>query len=147
MTGLRLLVGLLLITAPLTAVASKQCTDTFYFTHQADLSAALEQRGIPHELDEDGDYELSIDGNVTYLIISKQSLRLYGAWTGSDVGLEEMNQWNLEYRFSRAYIDEDGDPVLESDLDFEGGVCFSTITTFIETYEGSLEVFVDLISN
>ena len=84
MTGLRLLVGLLLITAPLTAVASKQCTDTFYFTHQADLSAALEQRGIPHELDEDGDYELSIDGHVTYLIISSTATRQLSFIAGED---------------------------------------------------------------
>ena len=139
--------GLLLIVAPFAHAADKKCSDTFYFTHQANLSAALEERGIPNSVDEDGDYRLNIDGHVTYLIISKQALTLYGAWTGSDTDLNEINQWNLERRFSRAYLDEDGDPTLESDLDFEGGVCFSTITTFIATYEGSLDDFVHLISN
>ena len=40
------------------------------------------------------------------------------------------NDWNAEHRLSRAYIDEDGDYVLESDLLMDGGVPVENIKRF-----------------
>lgn len=33
--------------------------------------------------------------------------------------LEKLNQWNGSHRFARAYRDDDGDPVLEMDVDLD----------------------------
>ncbi len=40
--------------------------------------------------------------------------------------------WNYSYRFAKVYLDDDLDPVLESDLDLSGGV----------NLEGTLLVFL-----
>ncbi|AFV77230.1 hypothetical protein Theos_2239 (plasmid) [Thermus oshimai JL-2] len=59
--------------------------------------------------------------------------------------LERINAWNRERRFSRAYLDEEGDPVLEADLDLEGGVADRAILAFIDLFEENLRAFASWI--
>lgn len=35
--------------------------------------------------------------------------------------LEEMNKYAAENRFGRVYIDDEGDPIIEMDIDLEAG--------------------------
>ena len=59
-----------------------------------------------------------------------------------DVSLEKLNQWNKDKRFARAYKDDEGDPVLEMDvdLDFAGiprenvGETFNTWATLMDSF-------------
>jgi hypothetical protein len=37
------------------------------------------------------------------------------------VSLEHLNEWNRSQRFGRAFLDTDGDPILEMDLDLDDG--------------------------
>jgi hypothetical protein len=46
---------------------------------------------------------------------------------------------------ARAYLDEDGDPALESELDLEGGVTRQAIISFLDTFEISLSQFATWI--
>jgi hypothetical protein len=63
-----------------------------------------------------------------------ESLQLYAAFSVDDkISLSKVNNWNLNYRFGRVYLDDELDPVLESDLDLSGGV----------NLEGTLLVFLD----
>ena len=55
--------------------------------------------------------------------------------------LERINAWNREHRFSRAYLDADGDPALEADLDLSGGVAEGAIRAFLDLFEESLRAF------
>lgn len=50
--------------------------------------------------------------------------------------LEHINEWNREARFSRAYVDQDGDAVLEFDLDLEGGVTLGAVHAFLNLFDG-----------
>lgn len=52
-----------------------------------------------------------------------------------------INEWNRTKRFSRSYIDREGDPILESDIDLEGGVTEKAIVTWIQTFAISLKAF------
>lgn len=52
-----------------------------------------------------------------------------------------INEWNRTKRFSRSYIDREGDPILESDIDLEGGVTEKAIVTWIQTFSISLKAF------
>lgn len=56
-----------------------------------------------------------------------------------------INEWNRTKRFSRAYIDQEGDPILESDIDLEGGVTEAAIVTWIETFAISLKAFNNML--
>ena len=50
----------------------------------------------------------------------------------------DMNEWNKAHRFSRAYIDKDGDPCIEGDLDLDsGGMSRALFLDNLETW-GSL---------
>ena len=48
-------------------------------------------------------------------------IRFYNYWT-EFVSMESINEWNAEKLFSKAYIDEDGDAVLEMTANLYGGV-------------------------
>jgi len=68
------------------------------------------------------------------------SIRLYAAFD-SEASLGLVNRWNIEKRFSKAHIDEEGDPVLESDLDLSPGVTLETVQDFFRTFEASIVLF------
>jgi len=70
------------------------------------------------------------------------SLQFHWAAAGTDATLEKVNKWNQEKRFSRAYLDEDGDPHLELDLDLEGGGTEDCVRRFIKISGASLMNFL-----
>jgi len=39
----------------------------------------------------------------------------------SSPGLESINEWNRSQRFGRAYLDKEGDPIVEMDIDLDDG--------------------------
>jgi hypothetical protein len=61
--------------------------------------------------------------------------------------LERINAWNREKRFSWAYLDKDGDPVLESNLILTGGVTRETVVSFLKIFEANLSQFATWIGS
>ena len=61
--------------------------------------------------------------------------------------IEHMNRWNTEKRFSRAYIDKDGDPTLEYDVDFEGGVTPENVRVAVRTFRDVTTHFAAFLSD
>ncbi|WP_457637139.1 YbjN domain-containing protein [Oceanithermus sp.] len=62
-----------------------------------------------------------------------ESLQLYTAFAvDNKAAFSTADGWNYSYRFAKVYLDDDLDPVLESDLDLSGGV----------NLEGTLLVFL-----
>ena len=74
-----------------------------------------------------------------------EDIRLYAAFDVGRVTLSRINEWNRRRRFSSAYLDRDNDPVLQADLDFEGGVTGETILRFIAIFTQSVEEFAQHI--
>lgn len=62
-----------------------------------------------------------------------KALQMYCVHTKANVDLDDVNEWNMSKRFSRAYLDEDDDPCLELDLDLAGGVTKARILDYLET--------------
>ncbi|MDX2102977.1 MAG: YbjN domain-containing protein [Alphaproteobacteria bacterium] len=54
-----------------------------------------------------------------------------------------VNHWNLRERWSRAYIDEDGDPVLEMDINAVGGIGSANLDLLLETYVRQVRRFAE----
>lgn len=52
-----------------------------------------------------------------------------------------INEWNRTKRFSRAYLDAEGDPIIESDIDLEGGITEKAMVAWIRTFAVSLAAF------
>lgn len=61
-------------------------------------------------------------------------LQLRASWGGLDMTPAAMNAWNAQYRFTRAWIDEDADPVLAMDIDITGGVTPARLDDALQTF-------------
>lgn len=79
----------------------------------------------------------------TFLIYnpSDHVLTAHARFTGFEGGLDVVNEWNRTKRFSRAYMDEDKDLVLEAELDVEYGVSPESVRSWIKGFGIVLNVF------
>ena len=65
------------------------------------------------------------------------------ALTDHGLTLEDMNAWNREYMYSRVYLDEDNDVILEAELDMVGGVTIDRVVDFVKTFDQSVALFAE----
>lgn len=49
------------------------------------------------------------------------TVQFYAGFSTKTVTLAKINEWNTGHRFGRAYIDKEGDPCLEMDVDLDAG--------------------------
>jgi hypothetical protein len=75
---------------------------------------------------------------VVVFVNNPTSILLYNAFTDLNPTLTTVNEWNQNTSFSRAYIDKEGNAVLESDLIFTGGVTHENVEVFVKTFRDSL---------
>jgi hypothetical protein len=78
---------------------------------------------------------------ITYGDDPLRSLQLRAGFSGfNKVELKHVNQWNKRYRFSKAYLDDDGDPLLEADLELTG-VTRETVVKFVQNFDDQSNLF------
>jgi hypothetical protein len=70
------------------------------------------------------------------VLFNKQDgdLQFYYAASGGKWEYEDMNEWNRKKRLTRAYLDQDKDPTLESDLLSDGGLTKENVKAFINVF-------------
>lgn len=57
-----------------------------------------------------------------------------------------MHRWNADRRFTKAYLDKDGDPVLEMDVLFiDGKLDQAAFATNLDIYTSALQMFEDVL--
>ena len=120
----------------------------------ATIKAILESQGWPATLvtkDGDDPYIESNRNGLKFLVLfmncdegkNCKTLQYYmGFSDAKDVTLEKLNKWNKDKRFARAYRDDEGDPVLEMDVDLEYagiprenvGETFNTWATLMDSF-------------
>lgn len=67
------------------------------------------------------------------------SLLFYAGWeTAAEISLADVNQWNSQSRFGRAYLDDSGDPAIELDLLLVGGITSQTIEEYILVFVSAI---------
>ena len=94
------------------------------------------------ELMEERIINIKVDGQMYVLYIyDDNDLQLYYGLTGYSITLEVINDWNRTRRLSRAYLDEDNDPVLESDLLANAGITPKQITEWVSVFLGSSQAY------
>jgi hypothetical protein len=79
-------------------------------------------------------FELAGYGVVLFLAKDHSDAQLFVGFRERQITPEKMNEWNREHRFTRAYRDQDGDSVLESDIDFTGGVTEANIKAWVKIF-------------
>ena len=84
-------------------------------------------------------YLIKLEGvKMLVLIESSGGLMLYCGFQGVKVDTKKINEWNKKQPFSRGRTSTNrNDPVLESDLDFDGGVTLESLKIFITVFKSS----------
>ncbi|WP_295388689.1 YbjN domain-containing protein [uncultured Thiodictyon sp.] len=108
-----------------------------------ELAAILKEEGYVAKVEKPSVVTMKIEGYKTLLLIAddNESMQAYAAFKSDKATLHRINEWNKTKRYSRAYIDKDGDPVIELDLDLVGGVQKERIADFIRTVVISVPAF------
>lgn len=111
-------------------------------TSDNDLVELLKELGYSSVTVKDaGKITFKMEGMNVVLFNLKGTLQLYVGVSGAPTDLEKINKWNTNKRFSRAYLDKDRDPVLESDLVVSDGTTREALSGFIQLYGQSLVAF------
>jgi len=111
-------------------------------------SDALRRRFSAEEvgevLREEGYGSVSVQGTnvsfkadgMSYLlsIYEDGDLQLYFGLTGIEVAPEVVNEWNRTRRLTRAYLDTENDPVLETDLLSDAGLSRSMLVRWVQVF-------------
>ncbi len=97
-----------------------------------------------------------LDGSITFELDSARvmlfnqwggDLQLYYVVTGGDWALSGINEWNRTRRLCRAYVDPDGDLVLESDLLALGGITDRQVVSFVAIFNKAVEMFIKEVAS
>jgi hypothetical protein len=109
------------------------------------LEAAVTQAGF-RVLDRQPKFlVVDYNGLKARLYTQGKNAQLYAAFVGANPPMDAINEWNKSKRFSRAYVDSDGDPVIESDVDLEGGVTHGAVVEWVRTFNLSIRAFAKML--
>lgn len=99
------------------------------------LKAVMEGEGCTVEVQADNVLKWKMEGMRATILLYKdgKSIQFYIGFGDGKATAEKVNAWNKTKRFSKSYLDDDGDPCLELDLDLAGGVTQARIESFIKT--------------
>lgn len=81
---------------------------------------------------------------LVFLLNENTDAQLYVVFDGK-VKTDRVNEWNRDHRFARAYRDEDGDAVLEADLDFAGGVTEEAVKAWVRLFRDMAMSYADFV--
>jgi len=96
---------------------------------------ALKSEGYRVTKVNDRKAKIKTDGRVLLLLQSKDGdFQMYYGASGVKISYKDINTWNRKKRLSRAYLDSDGDPVLEFDLQADVGITPEQLLNFVKTF-------------
>lgn len=134
-------------TLPLAATAQEAVKKHYTDQELVDILKSDGYRAV--EVSEDRVITIKVDGQTYALYIyDDDDLQLYFGVTGYELTHEHMNDWNRTKRLSRAYLDNENDPILEADLLANAGYTPEQFLEWFKVYNYSvLEFRQFLIAN
>lgn len=134
------------IALALATLATPAAAEQVVADHQK-MVTLLQAKGYKAELIKgtDADYVRTADSGVPVTIFffncakgktGCTTIQFYTGFTDVKATLERINDWNKSQRWARAYVDKDGDPVMEMDVDMDFGglskeLFYDNLGTFI----------------
>jgi hypothetical protein len=108
--------------------------------HSAELERILQGFGFGFDMVKPDAYMFTLSNTRVVLFNKGTSLQLYAGFHAKP-SLVRVNEWNQKTRFSRAYLDHEGDAIIEFDLDLESGWTREGIHEFIRTFGLVVEAY------
>lgn len=119
------------------------------------IAGILKEQGLPADIkipDGENPFIESKYGDLKFLVLfmncdsdnlNCKTIQFYlGYSDAKDTTLEELNTWNKEKRFARAYRDNEGDPVLEMDLDLDfKGLPRENVNEALNTWKALVDAY------
>jgi hypothetical protein len=112
------------------------------------LRKLLESMGYEVEQPKEDMLQFAIEGHTALIVNKKTNIQFYSYFKKQKkkMDLKKVNEWNATKRFSRAYLDQDGDAVIEWDVDLEGGTTAGALKESIRTYRVGVMAFVRFLN-
>lgn len=111
------------------------------------LASYMKEAGYAVSVDEDGDVVWTLQEYRTIIFTYQNrggtSLQFNAFFKGPNTTRDSINNWNRSKRFSSTYLDKDGDPVLQLDLDLDGGVTKQRILDYLRTCSLSFSAWLE----
>ena len=96
---------------------------------------------------DDNSYSFRVAPLKIFLFNKSETMQLHTGFKVKErMTLSRINEWNKTKRFAKAYLDKDGDPVLEADIELTGGVTEKNVKEWLKTYVVCLKAFRTHIS-
>ena len=145
------LVGLALLAVAASScsgpASAKPATSELRHYSVTELVRILEAEGYGSVTAKETHVSFKADGrHFTLFRYPDGDLQMFFGIAGPRVPLEDMNRWNREYRLSRAYVDDEQDPVLEADLLANAGLNARIITEFVLVFIESSREFQSFVA-
>lgn len=70
-------------------------------------------------------------------------IQFNAAWSNVKVSLEAINQWNAQKRYGKAFIDSEGDPVIQMTVNLDYGVSESNLDDTFNWWTKALDGFIE----
>lgn len=140
LAGIFVAMGMLIAAPSAFAVTPDEITDVLetqgYAVHSVSESMiAVNHQGMTVLIAVDG-----ADGDVSYLTYLQDASR-------QNVGEEFINDYNYSVKFGRAYIDADGDVVIQMDRNAYGGVSLENVSSDFEVFLSLVQKFLMDVRN
>jgi len=65
------------------------------------------------------------------------------AWETDEVTVAKMAEWNRKERFGKAFLDEDGHPTVEMNVNLHGGVSLTNLDDTFDWWRVVVETFAE----
>lgn len=139
------------------AAAAPAAAQTVITADPATIRELLLDKGYRAELGKDGSGDPMITSGVSgakFVVmfygctnhLKCTNITFYAGFENTKMTIGDMNEWNKAHRFSRAYIDKDGDPCLEGDVDLDiGGMSKGLFLDYFDTWTSSLGKFRSIV--
>lgn len=113
----------------------------------AELLGIVQGEGYVAEISKEGLIIIKIDGSK-YLLYNLEDgdLQLFYGISDINVTFEDINEWNRTKRLSRAYLDSENDPCIESDLLANAGLSPDHVIQAIAVFKISVSGFQDFLN-
>jgi hypothetical protein len=142
--ALMLCVGAPVVQARQPAGTNQTATEELVSTITTDqMKTIMQGEGYVVEKTPGGNLLWKIDGLKTVVSTAAdgKSVLFYACVQGSNATLKTLNEWNRTKKYSRTYLDSDGDACLESDLVIAGGVTPARMLDFLKTCRMSFQLW------
>ena len=109
------------------------------------MERLLRSQGYAFSIDEDGNLLWMHEGYKSIVLISreKNNLMFKAVFTDGAGSLETVNNWNQNVRFSRSYMSDEGETILELDLDLDGGVTEQHVIEWLKVCHDSFRLWLN----